>query len=86
MNRSFWLTLFAATGFTFCSFAQKTSVPEANTLLWKISGKNLTRPSYIFGTMHMICANDIELSDSLRNAIKIPTMFISNWIWMTWGK
>lgn len=70
MNRSFWLTLFAATGFTFCSFAQKTSVPEANTLLWKISGKNLTRPSYIFGTMHMICANDIQLSDSLRNAIK----------------
>lgn len=70
MNRSFWLTLLAATGFTFCSFAQKNSVPEANTLLWKISGKNLTRPSYIFGTMHMICANDIELSDSLKNAIK----------------
>lgn len=70
MNRSFWLTFLAATGFTLCSFAQKTSVPEANTLLWKISGKNLTRPSYIFGTMHMICANDIELSDSLKNAIK----------------
>lgn len=70
MNRSFWLTLLAATGITFCSFAQKTSAPEANTLLWKISGKNLTRPSYIFGTMHMICANDIELSDSLKNAIR----------------
>lgn len=70
MNRSFWLTLLAATGFAFCSFAQKNTVPEANTLLWKISGKNLTRPSYIFGTMHMICANDIELSDSLKNAIK----------------
>lgn len=60
----------AATAFGFCSFAQKTSAPEANTLLWKISGKNLTRPSYIFGTMHMICANDIELSDSLKNAIR----------------
>jgi len=70
MNRSFWLTLMAATAFGFCSFAQKTSAPEANTLLWKISGKNLTRPSYIFGTMHMICANDIELSDSLKSAIK----------------
>jgi uncharacterized protein len=39
-------------------------------LLWRISGKNLAKPSYIFGTMHMICADDIELSDSLKNAIK----------------
>lgn len=40
-----------------------------NTLLWRISGKNLTKPSYIFGTMHLLCADDIELSDSLRSAI-----------------
>ncbi|NTS43402.1 TraB/GumN family protein [Flavisolibacter sp. BT320] len=41
-----------------------------NTLLWRISGKDLQKPSYLFGTMHMICADDIELSDSLRLAIQ----------------
>ena len=70
MKKYFWFTLLAATGFTLSSFAQKTSSANTvNTLLWKVSGKNLTKPSYLFGTMHMICASDIELSDSLKNAI-----------------
>lgn len=71
MKKSFWLTLFAGIGLIANSFAQNNaSGLNSNTLLWKISGKNLTKPSYIFGTMHMICADDIELSDSLKNAIK----------------
>lgn len=41
-----------------------------NTLLWRITGKNIARPSYLFGTMHMLCADDIDLSDSLRYAIR----------------
>lgn len=40
-----------------------------NTLLWRITGKNLTKPSYLFGTIHMLCADDIQLSDSLQSAI-----------------
>jgi len=53
------------------AYAQKPSPSaDANTLLWKISGKNLTKPSYVFGTMHLICASDIELSDSLKKAIQ----------------
>jgi uncharacterized protein YbaP (TraB family) len=43
---------------------------DNNTLLWRISGKDLSQPSYLFGTIHMICASDIELSDSLRTAIR----------------
>lgn len=71
MKRSFWLTLLAFTGFTFSAIAQKNaSGLDINTLLWKVSGNGLAKPSYIFGTMHMICANDIELSDSLKNAIQ----------------
>lgn len=42
--------------------------PE-NTLLWRISGNGLQAPSYVFGTIHMICADGIQLSDSLVNAI-----------------
>jgi uncharacterized protein YbaP (TraB family) len=42
---------------------------SSNTLLWRITGKNLVKPSYLFGTMHMICADGIDLSDSLKSAI-----------------
>ncbi|RYY96063.1 MAG: TraB/GumN family protein [Chitinophagaceae bacterium] len=48
----------------------QTESPDPNTLLWRVSGKNLSQPSYLFGTMHMLCAGGIELSDSLRGAIK----------------
>ena len=41
-----------------------------NTLLWKISGNGLTRSSYLFGTMHVLCAEDATLSDSLKLTIK----------------
>lgn len=71
MKKSFWLTLLTAAGLMMGSYAQKaSSTLNTNTLLWRISGKNLSKPSYIFGTMHMICANDIELSDSLKKAIQ----------------
>ena len=61
--------------------AQKTAVnkkigkekevfqPLENTLLWQISGNHLSKPSYLFGTMHLLCAADAQLSDSLRLAI-----------------
>lgn len=41
-----------------------------NTLLWKISGNGLSTPSYLFGTMHLLCAGDAVLSDSLKKVIK----------------
>jgi uncharacterized protein YbaP (TraB family) len=41
-----------------------------NTLLWKISGNGLTRSSYLYGTMHVLCAEDATVSDSLKLAIK----------------
>jgi uncharacterized protein YbaP (TraB family) len=41
-----------------------------NTLLWRITGKGLAAPSYLFGTIHMICGDDLQLSDSLRSAIR----------------
>lgn len=51
----------------FC-VAQKSNTD--NTLLWKISGNGLVRPSYIFGTIHMLCKDDAVLSDSLKRVIR----------------
>lgn len=50
--------------------ASSQSNVSTNTLLWRISGNNLSKPSYLFGTIHLLCANDIELSETLKSAIK----------------
>ena len=34
-----------------------------------MSGKDLKKPSYLFGTMHILCAEDAKLSDSLKKVI-----------------
>lgn len=47
-----------------------SSQTQENTLLWRISGKDLVKPSYLFGTIHLLCADDIELSPNLKLAIK----------------
>lgn len=44
--------------------------PKEKTLLWKISGNGLENPSYLFGTIHMICKDDAFLSENLVNAIR----------------
>lgn len=43
---------------------------DNNTLLWEISGNNLSKPSYLFGTFHMMCRDDIHLSQQLNLALK----------------
>ena len=46
------------------------SNPDENSLLWEISGKHLSKPSYLFGTFHLMCKKDIHFSNNLRQAIK----------------
>jgi uncharacterized protein len=65
MKKLLLWALVCAAGITASSQATSSN----NTLLWRISGKSLTKPSYLFGTIHLICANDIELSPGLRKAI-----------------
>ncbi len=42
---------------------------ENNTLLWKISGNGLEKPSYLFGTIHMLCSDDALLSKNMKKVI-----------------
>jgi uncharacterized protein YbaP (TraB family) len=49
--------------------ASLTFAQTPHTLLWRISGKGINRPSYLFGTMHILCADDATLTDSLQHAI-----------------
>jgi len=42
------------------------SLPLDNTLLWKIEGKGITRPSYLYGTIHLMCPADLQVSEGLK--------------------
>lgn len=41
-----------------------------NTLLWRISGNGLSQPSFLFGTFHLLCKDDIHFSKQLLDAVK----------------
>ena len=43
---------------------------DGNTLLWQISGKGLKQPSFLFGTFHLLCKEDIHFSGQLKKAIR----------------
>ncbi|ACT94606.1 TraB/GumN family protein [Dyadobacter fermentans] len=64
MKRVLFLLIFCA--FTIASRAQ---VPVENSLLWEISGRGLAKPSYLFGTIHLICPTDFSISDSLKSTL-----------------
>ncbi len=52
----------------FTTFAQSSKQP--NTLLWKVSGNGIEKPSYLFGTIHMLCKEDAFLGVKLVEAIE----------------
>ena len=44
--------------------------PKEKALLWKISGNQLKSPSYLYGTYHLLCPDDLKLSDKVKDAVK----------------
>ncbi|SMC70018.1 TraB/GumN family protein [Pedobacter africanus] len=48
--------------------AKAQSKNNGNSLLWEVSGKGLAKPSYIFGTIHMMCPADFNIADKTKKA------------------
>lgn len=50
--------------------ARQTRAQEnQSSLLWKIEGEELKEPSYLFGTIHLICPDDFYLSNEVKRAV-----------------
>lgn len=47
-----------------------------SSLLWKISGNELTKDSYLFGTIHIICAEQFLMDDRIKNAFQSTDQLI----------
>jgi uncharacterized protein len=57
----------------------QAKVPTAKSLLWEISGNGLKRPSYLFGTMHVGCANRLALSAEQQKSLsKVQQLYLEN--------
>lgn len=56
---SFLMSLFPAE-------AQETN---EGTLLYEINGNDLDQPSYLFGTIHLLCPDDLNLSEKITKAL-----------------
>ena len=50
----------------FSSVPSPAQEKKNNALLWEISGNGLEQPSYLFGTIHMICKDDFILADIVK--------------------
>jgi len=70
---TYCMALFTLAGFISCQGKSQTKYMTATnnkSLLWEVSGNGLQKPSYIFGTMHLLCASDAQLSDPLISIIQ----------------
>ncbi len=68
----FCVTLLLLLGSVLSAISQPAKKPEKKypSLLWEITGNGLTKPSYLFGTMHVSNKQVFHLSDSFFYAIK----------------
>ena len=49
--------------------AQTVKTTASSGLLYEISGKNLKKPSYLFGTIHLMCEKDMFPAEKLKSYI-----------------
>ncbi len=50
--------------------------PGGNGLLWEISGNGLEKSSYLFGTFHMLCPDNLVLDDRVKEAITASSQLV----------
>ncbi len=53
-----------------CTTTKLNLNKDNNTVLWQVSGNGLQKPSYLYGTFHLMCKEDIHFSNQMIEAIK----------------
>lgn len=48
---------------------KKTVTDKDRSLLWKVSGNGLGQPTYLFGTLHIICPGDYVWTPAMQQAL-----------------
>jgi len=64
------LFAFLFTLLTICTPSTYAQVkPIENSLLWEISGNGLSKPSYLFGTFHILCPDNFAIAENVKTAL-----------------
>lgn len=50
----------------FTAFVVTAQAPKEKTLLWKITSKDATAPSYLYGTFHLLCPDDFNMPEAVQ--------------------
>ncbi|AXG68349.1 TraB family protein [Kordia sp. SMS9] len=66
MKKIIALCCFIVSSFTINAQDQKLE----NSVLWKIEHKDLEKPSYLLGTIHILCKDDFAIPAKVTNAFK----------------
>lgn len=69
MKKIFKSVFVSLLGVLFFAGASAQKSKAGNSLLWKISKKGNKEASYLFGTVHMICAEDYLWTNSMQTAL-----------------
>lgn len=64
------LTIILITIVTEAVKAQSDEPKIENSLLWEISGNGISSPSYLYGTIHMMCEEDFRIKDKVKSAFE----------------
>jgi len=70
--KQYFKSVIATVAFLFASGVQ---AQNQSSLLWEISGNGLEHPSFLFGTIHLICEEDYIMSEVIENKIKEAQAF-----------
>lgn len=54
-------------------YPYSTNAQDDNSLLWRISGNGMRQPSYLFGTIHLICPDDYIWTDKMQRSLDSST-------------
>lgn len=64
-----WLISCQSAKQTATTYTPAQIVPTEKSVFWKITGNGLKKPSYLYGTIHMIPKKDYEMPDAVREAL-----------------
>ncbi|GAB4052735.1 TraB/GumN family protein [Spirosoma litoris] len=59
----------ALAGLLATSIAATAVQAQDKALLYEVTGPGLAKPSYLYGTFHLICPADLQISDAIKKAM-----------------
>ncbi len=57
-------------------FSIQSKGQDNKSLLWQISGNRLEKPSFIYGTIHSICPDDLYISEKLQTTFSNSDLIV----------